>query len=63
MEWGVFNWNENALNYYKRRGAVDLTTTEEIHLFRINEEHMHAMIETWMINFIIYFYTLDNIQI
>jgi hypothetical protein len=46
MEWGVFNWNENALNYYKRRGAVDLTKTEQIHVFRLNEEHMHAMVET-----------------
>jgi GNAT superfamily N-acetyltransferase len=42
MEWMVIDWNENAIGFYERRGAVQLS---EWHSYRLEEEQMKALVE------------------
>src|SRR5690606_8907368 len=39
MEWMVVDWNENAIGFYERRGAVQLS---EWHSYRLEEEQLLA---------------------
>jgi GNAT superfamily N-acetyltransferase len=41
MEWMVIDWNENAIGFYERRGAVQLS---EWHSYRLEEEAMRALV-------------------
>lgn len=40
MEWMVVDWNENAIGFYERRGAVQLS---EWHSYRLEEEQLRAL--------------------
>lgn len=40
LQWVVLNWNTPSIEYYKRKGAVDMTATEKWHIFRMNEQEM-----------------------
>ncbi len=42
MEWMVQDWNEGAIRFYERRGAVQLS---EWHSYRIDEEHLKKLAE------------------
>lgn len=42
MEWMVVDWNENAIGFYQRRGAEQLS---EWHSYRLEEEQMRALAE------------------
>ncbi|XP_018428402.1 PREDICTED: spermidine/spermine N(1)-acetyltransferase-like protein 1 [Nanorana parkeri] len=39
----ALHWNEPSIEYYKRRGAADLTDTEGWHLFQFSEGDMKRM--------------------
>jgi GNAT superfamily N-acetyltransferase len=41
MEWMVIDWNENAIGFYERRGAVQLS---EWHSYRLEEDQMKALV-------------------
>ena len=40
MEWMVVDWNENAIGFYERRGAVQLS---EWHSYRLEEEQLRTL--------------------
>lgn len=40
MEWMVVDWNENAIGFYERRGAVQLS---EWHSYRLEEDQMRQL--------------------
>lgn len=42
MEWMVVDWNENAIGFYERRGAVQLS---EWHSYRLEEDQMKELVE------------------
>lgn len=42
MEWMVVDWNENAIGFYQRRGAVQLS---EWHSYRLEEDQMRELVE------------------
>ncbi|CAG2186262.1 SAT [Mytilus edulis] len=44
LDFIVLNWNVNSIEYYKQKGAFDLTGTEKWHLFRMKESEMKAFI-------------------
>ncbi|XP_048731757.1 thialysine N-epsilon-acetyltransferase-like isoform X2 [Ostrea edulis] len=35
VHFAVLAWNKSSIDYYKRQGAVNLTETEDWHLFRL----------------------------
>uniref|UniRef100_A0A8C4Y9H5 N-acetyltransferase domain-containing protein n=1 Tax=Gopherus evgoodei TaxID=1825980 RepID=A0A8C4Y9H5_9SAUR len=39
----VFIWNKPSIEYYVRRGALDLSTEEGWHLFRFDKENLLRM--------------------
>lgn len=41
MEWMVVDWNENAIGFYERRGAIQLS---EWHSYRLEEEQMRTLV-------------------
>lgn len=41
MEWMVVDWNDNAIGFYERRGAVQLS---EWHSYRLEEEQLKALV-------------------
>ncbi len=41
MEWIVVDWNENAIGFYERRGAVQLS---EWHTYRLEEPELKALV-------------------
>lgn len=43
MEWMVVDWNENAIGFYERRGAVQLS---EWHSYRLEEAEMRKLVST-----------------
>jgi len=43
LDFVVLSWNELALNFYKSLGAVDMTVTQQWHLFRLSEEHFQQL--------------------
>jgi hypothetical protein len=42
MEWMVQDWNEGAIRFYERRGAVQLS---EWHTYRIDQEQLGVLAE------------------
>jgi GNAT superfamily N-acetyltransferase len=42
MEWMVVDWNENAIGFYERRGAVQLA---EWHSYRLEEDAMRRLVD------------------
>ncbi len=40
MEWMVVDWNDNAIGFYERRGAVQMS---EWHTYRLEEEQLRAL--------------------
>jgi GNAT superfamily N-acetyltransferase len=42
MEWMVVDWNENAIGFYERRGAVQMS---EWHSYRLEEDQMRQLTE------------------
>ncbi len=42
MEWMVQDWNEGAIRFYERRGAVQLA---EWHTYRIDSDQLHRLAE------------------
>lgn len=45
MDFVVLDWNP-AQDFYKARGAVDITAKEAWHLFRLHPDAMKKLIET-----------------
>nr|XP_048720659.1 spermidine/spermine N(1)-acetyltransferase-like protein 1 [Caretta caretta] len=43
MHFLVVIWNKPSIEYYMRRGALDLSTEEGWHLFRFNKENLLRM--------------------
>ncbi|XP_039193807.1 thialysine N-epsilon-acetyltransferase-like [Crotalus tigris] len=43
MRLGVLDWNRSALDFYSRRGAVDLTASEGWHSFRFEAEALQRL--------------------
>jgi len=43
MEWMVVDWNDNAIGFYERRGASQLS---EWHSYRLEEDKLHELAET-----------------
>ncbi|KAM3822633.1 thialysine N-epsilon-acetyltransferase-like [Vipera latastei] len=43
MRLGVLDWNRTAVEFYSRRGAVDLTATEGWHFFRFEAEALQQL--------------------
>ncbi|KAL7982959.1 hypothetical protein Chor_013565, partial [Crotalus horridus] len=43
MRLGVLDWNRSALDFYSRRGAVDLTASEGWHSFRFEAEALQQL--------------------
>ncbi|MEX2570171.1 MAG: GNAT family N-acetyltransferase [Gemmatimonadota bacterium] len=41
MEWMVVDWNENAIGFYQRRGAIQLS---EWHSYRLEEDQMKELV-------------------
>ena len=37
LQWQVLSWNENAIRFYKRLGAVDITETEQWLTYRMDK--------------------------
>ncbi|VDI27623.1 Hypothetical predicted protein [Mytilus galloprovincialis] len=44
MEWAVPCWNKVAVDYYKQKGAINLTETEQLHIYRLTEEAMENLL-------------------
>ena len=42
MDWVCLNWNTSSIEYYKRKGAIDLTANEKWHLFRMKGKEIEA---------------------
>ena len=42
MDWVCLNWNTSSMDYYKRKGAIDLTANEKWHLFRMKAKEIEA---------------------
>ncbi len=40
LNFNVLDWNRDALDFYKSRGAVDLTEREGWHMLRVTRENM-----------------------
>ena len=40
----MLEWNQNALDFYKARGALDLTEQEGWHLLRVTRENMQLVL-------------------
>lgn len=40
MEWMVVDWNDNAIGFYERRGAVQMS---EWHTYRLDEEQLKKL--------------------
>lgn len=45
MEFVVTDWNP-AKNFYKRKGAVDYTATEQFHVYQFNKAAIEKMAST-----------------
>ena len=43
MQFLVVIWNQASIDYYTRRGALDLSSEEGWHLFRFNREELMDM--------------------
>ena len=37
------NWNTPSIEYYKRKGAIDLTANEKWHLFRMKVKEIEKL--------------------
>ncbi|CAG2236928.1 SAT [Mytilus edulis] len=44
MEWAVRWWNTVAVEFYKQKGAINLTETEQFHILRLTEEAMQNLL-------------------
>ncbi|XP_076436910.1 diamine acetyltransferase 1-like [Babylonia areolata] len=44
VEWIVYNWNQPSIDYYKRRGARDVTTEAGQLLFRLKKSAMESFL-------------------
>ncbi|XP_063430675.1 thialysine N-epsilon-acetyltransferase-like isoform X3 [Mytilus trossulus] len=44
MEWAVRWWNKVAVDFYKQKGAINLTETEQFHILRLTEESMQNLL-------------------
>ena len=42
MNWVCLNWNTSSIEFYKRKGAIDVTATEKWHLFRMKAKEIEA---------------------
>jgi GNAT superfamily N-acetyltransferase len=42
MEWMVVDWNENAIGFYERRGAIQLS---EWHSYRLERDRLEELVE------------------
>ncbi|XP_019616261.1 PREDICTED: diamine acetyltransferase 2-like [Branchiostoma belcheri] len=40
MQWVVLNWNQAAIDFYKKHDSIDLTSDENWHLFRMEREEL-----------------------
>ena len=40
MDWGVLSWNKPAIEFYKRKGAINLTELEMFHVYRMRQQEM-----------------------
>ncbi|XP_033759732.1 diamine acetyltransferase 2-like isoform X1 [Pecten maximus] len=43
MEWCVLNWNSNAIEFYKSKGAFDLTEAEHVHIYKMPKSSLEKL--------------------
>ncbi|CAG0887453.1 unnamed protein product, partial [Darwinula stevensoni] len=43
LNFSVLNWNETAIDFYVKRGAVDLTRDEAWHVFRFRKPNLEEL--------------------
>ncbi|XP_060079306.1 thialysine N-epsilon-acetyltransferase-like [Ylistrum balloti] len=43
MQWVALNWNKSAIDFYKARGAWDLTESEKWNVFRMDRPEMEQL--------------------
>ncbi|XP_021372058.1 diamine acetyltransferase 2-like [Mizuhopecten yessoensis] len=43
LEWCVLNYNTSAIEFYKSKGAIDLTETDRIHVYRLPTESLEKL--------------------
>jgi len=43
LNFSVLNWNKPSIDFYKSLGAVDLTSEEGWHSFRLNREFIEKL--------------------
>ncbi|CAG2227565.1 SAT [Mytilus edulis] len=46
MEWGACSWNTSAIEFYKRKGAINITDIEQFHTYRLSSESMHKFVNS-----------------
>lgn len=46
MEWGACSWNTPAIEFYKRKGAINITDIEQFHTYRLSYESMHKFVNS-----------------
>ncbi|XP_066263566.1 diamine acetyltransferase 1-like [Branchiostoma lanceolatum] len=42
MQWVCLNWNDVAIEFYKKHGGKDVTVEEKWHLFRMDQQELAA---------------------
>ena len=45
MDWLCLEWNTSAIDFYKRKGAVDLTVKDKWHLFRLTLKELESFVK------------------
>lgn len=46
LDFVVLDWNKNSIEYYKRKGSIDMTQLEGWHLFRMQKREMEELVKT-----------------
>ena len=45
MDWACLQYNSSAVEFYKRKGAIDLTEKEKWHLFRMTMPELETFVK------------------
>lgn len=43
IDFYVLDWNQKSIDFYKSKGALDLTSSEGWHYFRLNRNHIENL--------------------
>ena len=45
MNWHCLEWNTSAIDFYKRKGAVDSTAKDKWNLFRLTLKELESFVK------------------